>query len=643
MYNHANSPFSFNPTRTLLDSKGDIWFYNNSNIASIQDGQWLPLTIPPFPIDRDGITEFAISNENRKYIVTHRNAVYEILKDSLKLIYWYDPFKPQRLRDMEFDSSGNVWIAGDGFVVMVNDSITDTLDSTNSAIPDGSIPKIYVDPEDNLWVFSKGAGEIILLRFDGVSWTTWEKSVFADYDIKFNSIQSDKGGDTWMGSKNGIFRYRNEIWEKIYETSADHLYFDRDGGLWIISRDSITQRIDDRWVIHDLTSNTLDSDENQCLSTLDASIDIGGPSGISRFNNNLWTIIPTKETVHLISGTSNGIRMAVIGNQLGTISESGFWKAISHPDLPDYYKDYNSLYLDPNGTIWVSTDNGLFQYAGGNLVLFLEEAVNDVNLDANGFYWIATKSGLVKFKDGIKERFTSGNSNLVSDYVSHLAIDMANSIWLSSQVFIDENCSHCVRYYYESHLMKYNGDTFTDIESSGKLPEYFIEDYDYPFDIDKIVAGEENGLWIINNGLMNIQEGSVNHYTHENSGMAHNHIKDILLDGNHNIWILHDHALSVFNPKELILPESQPQQPKSLLAYPNPSYEELNIRFNSTQDQLIEISIYDLTGKVVHRETRNIDTSESEIKISVRTYKAGIYIYHLRSETEIISGKFLNL
>ncbi len=93
-------------------------------------------------------------------------------------------------------------------------------------------------------------------------------------------------------------------------------------------------------------------------------------------------------------------------------------------------------------------------------------------------------------------------------------------------------------------------------------------------------------------------------------------------------YILHD------DPKKI-------EAGSSLKIFPNPANEELNFRFDSTQDQRIEISIYDLAGKVVFREIKYINSAESEIRVSVSAYKAGIYIYHLKSDKEIISGKFL--
>jgi ligand-binding sensor domain-containing protein len=647
VYNHANSPIAFNPLQVLIDSQHIKWFYNISNIAFKNNDEWDSLHISDIVGHKDQgyeyVSRFVVSPDGRKYVlVRNSNSVYEIVEDTFNLLYKTSS-ADQVLSGLECDSKGNIWTSGMGFITGINDSNIQVFDSENSDLPDEYIREIYIDSEDRIWILPEELTDTSVLMYDSGKWTSWEESTFADYDIFLHSFTSDNAGNIWLSSSNGIFKYNGTIWEKVLDESVYFIHIDQQDRFWKIDDGKIFRRTEDGWTAIDLSSNTLDPSSSYCLQCSETGVYIGGESGISHFDGYAWTHFPTENPVYLLSKYSNSECLALIGNQLGLLSEKGIWNPLSHPNLPTNHFDYHSILLDSLGHFWISTEKGLFKYSGDNLTLIIDEPVYDIARDDYGIYWIATSSGLIKYQDEILERFTRENSNLSSNLISHLDIDSDNKLWLSSQFLIDEGCSHCVRYWYESHLLRYDDNTFIDIDSSCCLAAYFIDDYHDNFLIDKIVASKDNNLWIIENGLLHLNNDKIEYLTNENTGLANNAIVDLVVDDNGNVWILHSKALSVYNPEGLDLIYSNDNISEELFVFPNPSNEYFNIKFSSKLEGKIEITMIDMAGRTILHELRDVFPNTQEIQVTENGLKTGIYLLFVRTGNSLFKSKVLVL
>jgi hypothetical protein len=64
-------------------------------------------------------------------------------------------------------------------------------------------------------------------------------------------------------------------------------------------------------------------------------------------------------------------------------------------------------------------------------------------------------------------------------------------------------------------------------------------------------------------------------------------------------------------------------------AYPNPTNDFTTISFYALDKDIFDFVVTDLTGKVVFKETRNVEQGINSIEFEVSNYPAGAYIYYL--------------
>ena len=87
------------------------------------------------------------------------------------------------------------------------------------------------------------------------------------------------------------------------------------------------------------------------------------------------------------------------------------------------------------------------------------------------------------------------------------------------------------------------------------------------------------------------------------------------------------------------------QQLKLVKAYPNPFNSSININFNITNQSNIQISIFDLNGRLISNNNLGIKSAGNQsIHWSPsHAISSGAYLYSIKSQRNIINGKVLYL
>ncbi len=114
----------------------------------------------------------------------------------------------------------------------------------------------------------------------------------------------------------------------------------------------------------------------------------------------------------------------------------------------------NDIYEDSKGTIWVSTNNGLFKIANNSIDrhYFQNNDVRQVLETTNGLLWIATDSGLICQKGNVFIRY-SANSGLPGDRIFSLKEDKFKNLWIGTY----------------SGVSKFNGKQFLNYDTNAGL------------------------------------------------------------------------------------------------------------------------------------------------------------------------------
>ncbi|HMS51915.1 MAG TPA: T9SS type A sorting domain-containing protein, partial [Chitinophagales bacterium] len=74
---------------------------------------------------------------------------------------------------------------------------------------------------------------------------------------------------------------------------------------------------------------------------------------------------------------------------------------------------------------------------------------------------------------------------------------------------------------------------------------------------------------------------------------------------------------------------------------PVPAKVDLTVGYTATQTSNINITVYDVAGKVVAVKVVDAVNGYNEVKLNVANYAAGTYYITLNNGTEVITNKFM--
>jgi PKD repeat protein len=77
----------------------------------------------------------------------------------------------------------------------------------------------------------------------------------------------------------------------------------------------------------------------------------------------------------------------------------------------------------------------------------------------------------------------------------------------------------------------------------------------------------------------------------------------------------------------------------NLAVYPNPVEDVLNIQFNATNNEMMNVMVYDITGNVVFATRENVNAGTTQMQIDLSAFQAGIYLVSMNNETSNVLVK----
>ena len=85
----------------------------------------------------------------------------------------------------------------------------------------------------------------------------------------------------------------------------------------------------------------------------------------------------------------------------------------------------------------------------------------------------------------------------------------------------------------------------------------------------------------------------------------------------------------------------QPKNSLSLAVYPNPAYEKLFLKFNSTRSDKLSYSIMDMFGRTVSANQLTGNSNEETVDIS--SLSEGVYFVRMNSGQNTTTTKFIKI
>ena len=267
---------------------------------------------------------------------------------------------------------------------------------------DGSLgrflPSLYEDHSGNLWMGSN----------QGVwRWRPGPPKLFPVPDSVYGLAESD-AGELLIATLGGIRRLVNGRVEPYPLRGITQKFFtlrrDREGALWVGTVDSGLLHVRQDRIDRFAHSDGLSGDRiHAVFEDGEGSIWVGTSDGLDRFRE---VAIPT---ISAKQGLSNSFVNAVLAARDGTIwlgTQNGLdrWKngevvvyGKSH-GLPDAY--VSSLFQDIAGRLWVATLRGLAYLEDGRFTPVFGVAVTAIAGDGGGDLWASSLQSLVHLRSG---------------------------------------------------------------------------------------------------------------------------------------------------------------------------------------------------------------------------------------------------
>tara|TARA_R100001143_G_scaffold63545_1_gene71669 strand:+ start:86841 stop:89855 length:3015 start_codon:yes stop_codon:yes gene_type:complete len=442
-----------------------------------------------------------------------------------------------QISDVIETSDGFMWIATSGAGVSKFDGHEFTTYDINHGLKDDFVNVVYEDSKKRIWVGTYYGG---LTYLDGNQFVNpFEGHPIDDFYI--TTIKESPDGEIWFGTfESGIFIYdeeslvnisdedglaNNAVWHFHWDPSGE-VYISTHDGLSIFDGETFTNfGIDDGLSGSKVFKTVVDHEGKKWFPT---------SSGITIFENGQFSTIeeinekPLRYVYDILAASNGDIWIGTENDGVFRYSSGEYFHITRREGLSSNY--IHRIIEDSRGKIWIATDeNGLNRFEGESFRVFNtgfglpSNEILSLYHDRNGTIWIGTERGLSSF-DG--EQFNTYEIlNMSQDQMYVWDIKQFED----GTVIITD---------YNGHLMKFDGERFSDFDIGLDPAEIYIYD---------LLIDSRNHLWIgSENGLFHFDGVNTTHYTLD-SGLGGALIYHLFEDSDGTLWMGTNNGVSIFD------------------------------------------------------------------------------------------------
>ncbi len=624
-YDTSNSALLADNTKGVaIDSEDQVWMVANSDTPALSgvghfDGTlWLFSTFVEMgltsPVE---LNDIAIDGQDNKWIATdggllqYDGIVWNQFNTTNSAI------SSDEILEVSVDDQDRIWILSSGAVDILDG--TDWTHITAADLPVSSLNANSLDVRGDQ-VLITDASNFRLIYFDGTEW-------FAEF-VNYHMFDSfiDNEGNYWASCSEAVIRYDGAEWTRFtqYNTGLpsdfnEDIFIDSQGRRWFANGNGGIQVFDcPAWEVYGPDNEGLFPNPQPIhQTTIGTSITEDG-------DGDIWFTYDGTSgyAIQIPGGNYNDYNSWIIWDNTNSVPELQFVEEVEATDdglvflrqfsanTPMYDKNTDTwtvwnmsngltsppdcLTARPGGGMYVGRFQGIDVYENGSwTTIDLSPqgigGIRDILFDGLDNMWIAAENGLWKFDGTTWTNWNIDNSNIAANYVTGIATDADNNIYISAhntQIF-----------------PYYGGFSYFDGDSGNMTFTTFLA---------------------------------------EDSPLGHKQVEDIEVDEFGNIWALaQSEGFSIYNPNGISgfkcidrslqretfgISEETFENNQSLWSYPNPFENSTSVVFNTESTNTATIEVVNILGQqVFQKEITNIQRGTNEITLDLSDHTAGIY------------------
>ncbi len=428
----------------MQDAQGNLWIGRSGAAVIYKDGRF-HVAFGDDVTAGTSVWDFCQGKDGAVWAATN-NGLVRWMNGTTHVFHKADGLPTDRLRSVDFDRDGTLWIGttGGGLVSYAGGAFT-VFDRSNG-FPHVEVRAVLADPAGGVWAATAGGGLAHVLGREVKTYTT-ANGLPTD---QLSALALDAQGTLWIGTWGaGITRMSQGRFESLSSTgglSGDQIwsvYADRENSVWIGTWVAGLNRLRDRrFMVFGVPEGLSNDNTRAVLRARDGAMWVAtAGGGVNRIAGTAVTSyrvkdgLPSDEASSLVEDRDGAIWIGTYTAGVARLAGGRITRFGMAQGLPGL--DVRALYQDRAGTVWVGTMSGLARYDGARFTTVKVDGVPLEGIiamfeDRAGALWFGSAADGVIRRRGDSFQVLTTKDGLGSNKVMSFHEDARGSLWMGT-------------------------------------------------------------------------------------------------------------------------------------------------------------------------------------------------------------------